>query len=79
MATIDNRLASLEEHRRNRDKHDDRVLEVMDLIQKDVHTLAMRVEKKISFMSGMAFAFSLLGSGVGASVIYGLKKTGLMA
>lgn len=79
MASIENRLSSLEEDRRHRDKHDDEVLAVMKKIQGDVHTLAMRVEKKLSFISGVAFSFSLIGGALGTVVVVSLKKIGIMA
>lgn len=72
-----NRITALEEYRRNRDKHDDECLAVMKKIQADVHSLAIRVEKKISFAAGMMTVFSVLGGSVGAIVVYGLKKIGV--
>jgi len=78
MASLESRVSSLEEHRRNRDNHDDRVLVLMEKIQKDVHVMNLRFEKKISFIGGVTFAISFMGGSIGALLIYAAKKAGLV-
>ncbi len=74
-----NRITALEEHNRDRDKHDDRLLELMGKIQKDVHTLTIRVEKGRSMIAGFCLAFSLMGGTVGVIITYFAKKSGIIA
>lgn len=77
MPNMESRVTSLEEHRRDRDKYDDRILNLMEEIQKDVHILKIKFEKKASFVGGMAFACTLIGGAVGSIAGIATKKLGL--
>lgn len=53
------------------------MVDLMEEIQKDVHSLKLKMEKKISFVGGMAFACTLIGGALGSIVGIATKKLGL--
>jgi hypothetical protein len=79
------RIAKLEQHKEDTDKQIERVLSTlkhidskMGVIEGSVGKIQVKVEKGVSFLGGVAFAFSALGAlfVMGAQVV--AKKLGII-
>jgi hypothetical protein len=58
------RLAILEEFKKNTEKNQDKMAAALEKISSDVGNISLKVEKSMSFVGGMAFTFSALGAGL---------------
>lgn len=77
MPSMENRVSRLEEYRDNRKTSDERMIDLMQEIQEDVHSLKIKMEKKISFVGGMAFTCTLIGSAAGSIAGIIARKAGI--